>query len=113
VRATTEDRGMTTRHITVQNPRVTAEFIDNLRDSDVVTCCFDDGDHIIAKGTELLEEAIRTNQAVERFLLVPVTNIEEAEVIAAAIRLIDAGRMHEGAIVRFAQMLAETGETRH
>jgi hypothetical protein len=75
---------MTARLITIQNPRVTAEFIDNLRESDVIVCRFDDGGHVIAKGTELLDEVIRTNQAVEsRFLFVPVTNIEEAEVIAS------------------------------
>ena len=95
---------------TNREPSMTAptpvEVIAYAQDSEIVYLDWPDGAETLVKGRDLLSEIIKTNQSQNvRISRIPVGCTAEAEVIAAAISLMEAGDFHLGAEAAFCKML--------
>ena len=82
------------------------EVLTAIQDGDVVYLDWPDGAESLVKGEKALRKIIRTGRGRQmRIMRLPVSNDREAEVIAAGIKLVEAGQFHLTTEASFCRML--------
>jgi hypothetical protein len=94
--------------MTDADPPTAQEIVDAMTGAEVVVTTYPEGGRSILTGDDILEEIAASGEAEQvKIATIPVGTSREAEVIAAALHLVQCDEMGEGQVATFQTMLDE------
>jgi hypothetical protein len=94
------------RKYNVQDKPTAQEIVEIMTGAEVVIAVYPDGGRTILSGRDILEEVVASGEPERlKVATIPVATTTEAEVIAAALSLVQKNKMGKGQVATFQRML--------